>query len=579
MSNFNSFKTAKLDKKRQIIVLRFPMTNSALVEKISSLPNVQAAYERWEVPVSEGVIRKLKSWGFILSVSLQTWKDDMFQQSLKVPKFIEEDKGLKLYDYQKEGVAFIDSKQGRALIADEMGLGKTIQALSWLRVHPEIRPALVVCPSSVKINWSREAKKWIKNAKVSILHGQTPTTIKGNIIIINYEILSYWKQALQAYNFQALIIDEAHYTKNPQAQRTKAIKSLNKNIPNLIALTGTPIENKPIEIYNIVQAISPNIFPNYYSYLYRFCGAKRNQYGGIDATGSSNEKELNRILKNTIMIRRKKSEVLKELPPKITVQVPLEITNQQAYNKAEQEFIRYVKEKYGNVRQVEDELKAFAKKHKIDVDDDASEQELKELADLKIEKVSNAPALAQIESLKQLAIEGKLKEIINWIETFLESGEKLVVFAIHRKVINEITKAFPQALKIDGSVSLKNRQIAIDKFQNNSEAKLLVANIKAGGVGITLTAASNIAVIQFPWSPMVLNQAVDRVHRITQLHQVTTWMLIGENTIEERILKILSEKENIISQVLDGEEFTDKSVFMELIESYKKISKHRRLTE
>lgn len=579
MSNFNSFKTAKLDKKRQIIVLRFPMTNSALVEKISSLPNVQAAYERWEVPVSEGVIRKLKSWGFILSISLQTWKDDMFQQSLKVPKFIEEDKGLKLYDYQKEGVAFIDSKQGRALIADEMGLGKTIQALSWLRVHPEIRPALVVCPSSVKINWSREAKKWIKNAKVSILHGQTPTTIKGNIIIINYEILSYWKQALQAYNFQALIIDEAHYTKNPQAQRTKAIKSLNKNIPNLIALTGTPIENKPIEIYNIVQAISPNIFPNYYSYLYRFCGAKRNQYGGIDATGSSNEKELNRILKNTIMIRRKKSEVLKELPPKITVQVPLEITNQQAYNKAEQEFIRYVKEKYGNVRQVEDELKAFAKKHKIDVDDDASEQELKELADLKIEKVSNAPALAQIESLKQLAIEGKLKEIINWIETFLESGEKLVVFAIHRKVINEITKAFPQALKIDGSVSLKNRQIAIDKFQNNSEAKLLVANIKAGGVGITLTAASNIAVIQFPWSPMVLNQAVDRVHRITQLHQVTTWMLIGENTIEERILKILSEKENIISQVLDGEEFTDKSVFMELIESYKKISKHRRLTE
>lgn len=579
MSNFNSFKTAKLDKKRQIIVLRFPMTNSALVEKISSLPNVQAAYERWEVPVSEGVIRKLKSWGFILSISLQTWKDDMFQQSLKVPKYIEEDKGLKLYDYQKEGVAFIDSKQGRALIADEMGLGKTIQALSWLRVHPEIRPALIVCPSSVKINWSREAKKWIKDAKVKILHGQTPTTIKGNIIIINYEILSYWKQALQAYNFQALIIDEAHYTKNPQAQRTKAIKSLNKGIPNLVALTGTPIENKPIEIYNIVQAINPSIFPNYYSYLYRFCGAKRNQYGGIDTTGSSNEKELNRILKNTIMIRRKKSEVLKELPPKITVQVPLEITNQQAYNKAEQEFIRYVKEKYGNVRQVEDELKAFAKKHKIDVDDDASEQELKELADLKIEKVSNAPVLAQIESLKQLAIEGKLKEIINWIETFLESGEKLVVFAIHRKVINEITKAFPQALKIDGSVSLKNRQIAIDKFQNNSEAKLLVANIKAGGVGITLTAASNIAVIQFPWSPMVLNQAVDRVHRITQLHQVTTWMLIGENTIEERILKILSEKENIISQVLDGEEFTDKSVFMELIESYKKISKHRRLTE
>jgi SNF2 family DNA or RNA helicase len=569
-----SFKTAKLDKNRQMIVLRFPQTNTHLVEKITTLPNVQMSYQFWEVPVSEKVISKLKSWGFELCTSLLRWKDDMFEKQVVTPTYTKEENGSKLYKFQQEGVSFIDNKQGRALIADEMGLGKTVQALNWLHVHPEIRPVLIICPSSVKINWSRETKKWVTDSKVQIIEGETPKKINGNIVIINYEILSYWNQRLRNYHFKAMIIDEAHYIKNPTAKRTKAIKSLNKSIPNVIGLTGTPIENRPVEIYNIIQIINPSIFPNYYSYLHRFCGAKRNKYGGLDKMGSSNEKELNRILRNTIMIRRKKSEVLKELPPKMTVKVPLELTNKTEYKRAELQFIQFVKEKYGNIDdKIEDELKTFAKRYKIDINEEASDEQLKELADLKIEKVSKAPALAKIEALKQLAVEGKLKEIINWMDTFLESGEKLVVFAVHKKVISALMQAFPKALKIDGSVSNKKRQEIMDEFQSNEDSKLIIANIKAGGVGITLTAASNVAIIQFPWSPSVVNQAVDRVHRITQLHQVTAWMLVGEDTIEEKILEILKKKEAIISKAIDGEDYEDTSVFMELIESYKKISK------
>jgi SWI/SNF-related matrix-associated actin-dependent regulator 1 of chromatin subfamily A len=568
-----SFSTARLDKHRQLLILKFPMTNSNLMNKISGLPNAVLCYdETWEVSVSAATIEKLRLWEFEMSKSVLAW--DEYKLESVTPAIIPKQRdGLKLYDYQKQGVSFIESRSGRALVADEMGLGKTVQALSWLALHPEKRPALVICPSSLKINWERETIKWVPDTKVTILSGTTPARVTGNIVIINYEILHHWVNKLKAHNFQCMIIDEAHYIKNPTAQRTKAFKRMNKYIDNVIALTGTPIENRPIELYNIIQAINPMLFPNYYSYMHRFCGATRNIYGGLDKNGATNTKELNEILKRTIMIRRKKADVLKELPEKQIVQVPLQIDNVETYKKAEREFIAFVKQKFGNHsdEDIQKELKQFAKRHKIKTNDDLSDGELHNLAELKLEKVSIAPVLAQIETLKQLAVEGKLAEIINWVETFLESDEKLVVFAIHRKIVDALMNKFPNAVKIDGSVSNSKRQEAVDKFQKDPKTQLMIANIKAGGVGITLTAASNVAIIQLPWSPSVLSQAIDRVHRITQKHQVTAWILIGENTIEEKILKILKVKENIISQVLDGEDYEDKSVIMELIDSYKKI--------
>jgi SWI/SNF-related matrix-associated actin-dependent regulator 1 of chromatin subfamily A len=134
-------------------------------------------------------------------------------------------------------------------------------------------------------------------------------------------------------------------------------------------------------------------------------------------------------------------------------------------------------------------------------------------------------------------------------------------------------KHFPKAVKIDGSVSGVNRQKAVDSFQKDPNVQLMIANIKAGGVGLTLTAASNVAITQLPWSPSVLNQAIDRVHRITQVHQVTAWILVGQNTIEEKILSLLKEKESVVSEVLDGETYQDISVFMSLVNSYRKIKK------
>lgn len=570
-----SFKTAKLDKKRQIIVLNFPSDNVDLLETLLDLGNMEQRYdEKWEIPVSEKVIAKLKKLKFEFCNDLKSWQGATNYAEMPLKMHIPEPKnGYKLYPYQKQGVQFITERKGRALIADEMGLGKTVQALTWLEINPKVRPVLIICPSSLKINWKREAEKWVTNADVTILEGLTPYKFTGNIVIINYDILHNWTKVLKNYGFECMVVDEVHNTKNPAARRTKALKRLNKYVDKIIALSGTPIENKPVELYNIIQIINPDLFPNYYSYLHRFCGAKRNFYGALDTNGATNTMELNRILKKTIMIRRKKVDVLKDLPSKQIVNVPLKITNGSEYQKAEKEFIQFIKERYGS--HIDDnlktELKNFAKRHKIETTDDLSDSEIDSLRDLKVEKVSAAPALAKIESLKQLAAAGKTEEIKNWIETFLESGEKLVVFAIHAKIIAELMQHFPGAVKIDGTVTDKKRQQAVDKFQKDPKTKLLIANMKAGGVGLTLTAASNIAIIQLPWSPSVLNQAIDRVHRITQVKQVTAWILLAENTIEEKILALLKQKENILSEVLDGEPFKDMSILMSLINSYAKI--------
>jgi SWI/SNF-related matrix-associated actin-dependent regulator of chromatin subfamily A-like protein 1 len=554
----------------------FPDNDFSAKKQLQHVPKKHegAAYL---LPLEKRYVKELERLKFEFSNGLKKWINEVrVAESRKVtvkniPKL-----GGTLYPYQLEGVNFIEYKNGRALIADEMGLGKTVQALAWVQLKkPECLPVLVICPSSLKINWERESEKWTTGTDIEVLFGQTPKEIEGNLIIINYDILPYWVEELKRVELSTIISDEVHMIKNNKALRTKAFKRLIKNVPYLIALTGTPIENRPIEIFNILYALDNNIFPNYFVFTKRYCGAKPGAFGW-DVSGSSNSAELNRILTDTVMIRRKKKNVLKELPPKQIAKVTLEINNRLDYQKAEDEFVQYLKDRFQSYstdldEQVKKELRQYAKDHEIEIEDEElSASDLENIKKEKIKNARNAPMFAKIETLKQLAVQGKLKQIIDWIDDFLESDEKLVVFAIHRKVIDLLMKHFPDAVKIDGSVSMKKRQLAVDSFQNNPKVRLLIGNIKAAGVGITLTAASNVAVIQFPWSPGELVQASDRVHRISQTKQVTIWHLVGENTIEEKIIDILVRKEKVINEILDGEFRKDESILSELIKNYRK---------
>ena len=535
------------------------------------------------MPLLHRHIKKLRKLNFELSTELNDWaikREKRIKKERKVK--IEEIENLKgqLYPYQVKGVNFIDAKKGRALIADEMGLGKTVQSLAWLQLRKSSAlPALIVCPSSLKINWKREAEKWMSDIEVVTLNGQTPFSIeaKNDIVIINYDILPYWVKDLQLFSFRSVIADEFHYIKSNSAKRTKAFKRIVKQIPHVIGLTGTPIENRPEEIYNIINVIDPTLFPSWWEFTEQFCGRKRTAFGW-DTSGGTNLLELNQILKESIMIRRKKDEVLKDLPKKRLVSVVMPLTNKKEYQLAENELVMYLRLKYEKLseseidEETEKQLIAYAKEKDINVSNGLTQEVISEITEAKLQSTESAFELIKLKELERLSIQGKMNPIIEWVEEFLLSGEKLVLFAHNRNVIQTLKKRFKNASVVMGGMSDTERQKQIDRFQNEKEVKLFLGNIKAAGVGITLTAASNVAVTQFPWSPSAYNQAVDRVHRITQTKSVTVWNIIGENTVDEKILKILAEKEKMIQETLDGKIADDESSFLSaLVNDYLKI--------
>jgi SWI/SNF-related matrix-associated actin-dependent regulator 1 of chromatin subfamily A len=536
-SNQLTASIAENDYGEKVIKIAFPY-DFDLLAKIRSLPGRKWYPELkvWSTPIHEETLKSLIDWGFELDDSLFAYINKVSHTRTNlVETGVNGLKGIP-YPFQNVGVAHIEINKGRALIADEMGLGKTITAIAWLQLHPELRPAIIICPAFLKLNWEREINKWMPNPNTCILKGTKTHTTREDIIIINYDILYNWYPVLRKRNPKVLITDECHYYKSNNAKRTKAVKMLSKDIPNIIALSGTPIENRPIEIFNAISIINPKLFPNRWHFLQRYCNATYTGFGW-DFSGASHMPELHHILSSTIMIRRKKADVLKDLPDKVRSFIPIELDNGKEYTTAEKDFISWVRKIKGNAA---------------------------------AEKASNAKTFSSIEALKQLAVKGKLKQVKEWISDFLESGKKLVVFATHHFVIDELTKEFGNiSVHVDGRVSLSIRQKAVDLFQNSKEVQLFIGNIDAAGIGITLTAASDVAFLELPWTPGRLSQAEDRCHRIGQKESVNIYYLLANGTIEEKIAKLIDNKRKVLDQVLDGEITDEASLIHELMNEYK----------
>jgi len=517
----------------------------------------------WKIPLTLENLLQLKKYKYRIADSLRNWGNAEYVRR-KTHKTLNFGK-LKdiLYPYQKEGVAFIDRNNGKALIADEMGLGKTLQAITYCSLYPQEKKILVICPASLKLNWAAEFRKWINRTDSEVIGGTKPYMLSTNIIIINYDIINYWQSVLKKYEFDIVILDESHLIKNNAAKRTKAVKAVCKFIPKKIALTGTPIESKPAEIYNSVHLINPTLFPNKWAFLQRYCNPKHNGFGW-DFSGASNIEELHNILTKSVMIRRKKKDVLTDLPDKVYSSIPLVIDNKKAYTEAEHNFINYLKK--GIREKVERQIKEATNETNLQL----IKIDEKELRKVQEKKTENVTILQQIEELKQLAARGKLKSIIRWIEDFLEVNDKLVLFTTHRFMIDALEANFSNiAVKIDGSVANSERHKAVERFQKDRKIKLFLGNIKAAGVGLTLTASSNVAICEFPWTPGELNQAIDRVHRIGQKNTVNVHYLIAVDTIDEKILNLLSKKQHVVDAVIDGKVTENSSLLQDLINSYK----------
>ena len=445
---------------------------------------------------------------------------------------------LKYLPFQKEGISFLEKRKGRAIIGDEPGLGKTIQVLGYIANNPDIKKVLVVCPATLKYNWYNETLKWLpanantvdvlESKKVNLLYKET------RVHIINYDIVSAWKEVLVNHKFDLLVLDEAHYLKNPTAKRTKAIKFLSKKIKKIIPLTGTPAVNRPIELYNAISLVSPTLFPSYFQYAHRYCNAHHNGFGW-DFSGSCREDELHTKLAN-IMIRRKKEDVLEELPDKRYSYIPFKLNKNCEYYKADKDFLNWIKETKGN--------KA-------------------------VKTVSQAIFLTKITYLRKLAVEAVLEDSIAWIKDFLETGEKIIVFAIHKDIISILQNEFKKkCVVVDGSTSLPNRQKAVTDFQNKKKITVFIGNIQAAGVGITLTAASTVVFLELPWTPGELEQASDRCHRIGQKNAVNIYYLLGQDTIEEKLAQVIDSKRKVLSKIIDGKTYDDENTFDTLIKNY-----------
>jgi SWI/SNF-related matrix-associated actin-dependent regulator 1 of chromatin subfamily A len=422
--------------------------------------------------------------------------------------------------FQWEVIRFMEEINLRGFNFSSMGVGKTYTTLGNLALHPELRPAFIVCPASLKVNWRREALMHIGESTV-ILSGEKPTPLTGPwIYVINYDIVSKWLHTILATKPKLLVFDEVQALKNLRAKRTKACKQLAMHTPHVIGLSGTPIANRPQELFSILNIVTPHIHPSWNKYAARYCNAKRKPWG-MDYSGASNLKELHNTIK-PYFIRIKKEDVLKDLPPKQRIILPVELSNRSSYRKAEENFLRW----------------------------------LEDIKPEKMETALRAEALVKLAELRTLVVAGKMSAISEWVDNYLETDKKLIVFMCHTDPLHQIYNEHKKhAVLIDGSVSMGKRDAAVQSFQHDPKCRLFCGNIVAAGTGLTLTAADTTLFGELSYVPSDHAQAEDRNYRIgTTSSSVQCYYAIAENTLEEKVCDMLHKKMKIIDQVLEGKE-------------------------
>lgn len=447
------------------------------------------------------------------------------------------------YPYQREGI-----RQGlewqRLIIGDEPGLGKTLQSIGIVDTA-DAYPCLVICPSSLKINWQREWEKFTDKHAL-VLDNGTRTTWPyllsmrmHHVAIVNYESLRKYfvwdinggRKSFRLKDvvfcphiqlFKSIIIDESHRVKDPSAQQTIFAKGLATGKQWRILLSGTPVVNRPEDLVSQLSIMG-----------------RLNEFGGKGAFLSRygeghNLDELSRQLYDSCLVRREKAKVLTQLPDKTRCDLYVDISNRDEYNLAQDDLAEYLRQ-------------------------------YKECTDWEIRRKMRMEALVRFMTLRSLSAKGKVKQAVDFVKVFLDSGKPLILFCSYHEIVDELCKAFPRAVRVTGRDSMMAKQAAVDSFQSGN-SHLIICSIKAAGVGLTLTAASNVAFVEFPWTYADCCQCEDRAHRIGQRDNVTCYYLIGRGTIDHALYRIIQDKKSIAGQIMasDDDIPTDEMYFNEL---------------
>lgn len=457
------------------------------------------------------------------------------------------------YPYQQEGIAYGLEKK-RLIIGDEPGLGKTLQSIGIVDTAGAY-PCLVICPSSLKINWQREFEKFT-DKKALVLDNATRTTwpylLKMgmfHVAVVNYESLRKYfvwdikggksfrlKDVVfcpQIRMFKSIIIDESHRVKDPSAQQTIFTKGLSVGKEWIILLSGTPVVNRPEDLVAQLSIMGRlQDFGGRVQFMADYCTDPKDK----EAEPAVPLSVLSRQLYANCMIRREKAKVLPQLPDKTRIDLYVDISNAPEYNLAAADLAAYL-------------------------------HEYTECTDWEIRRKMRMEALVRFMTLRQLATLGKIAQAVDFIRTFLDSGKKLIVFCSLHEVVDALVKAFPGAVTVTGRDSAVAKQSAVDAFQNNPETRLIVCSIKAAGVGLTLTASSNVAFVELAWTYADCCQCEDRAHRIGQKDNVTCYYLLGRGTIDQTIYALIHRKKSIAAEIMNSDDDipTDEMYFNELV--------------
>ncbi|NWX25987.1 ZRAB3 endonuclease, partial [Notiomystis cincta] len=449
--------------------------------------------------------------------------------------FLPERLRKKLLPFQEKGIIFALQRSGRCMIADEMGLGKTIQAIAISYFYKNEWPLLIVVPSSLRYPWVDEMEKWIPELSphdISII--QNKTDIGGiatsKVTILGYGLLTSDAQTLvdtlYRQNFKVVVIDESHYMKSRNATRSKILLPVVQKALRAVLLTGTPALGRPEELFMQVEALFPRRFGTWNEYARKYCDARVRFFGKRrqwDCRGASNLGELHQLL-SEIMIRRLKSDVLTQLPPKVRQRIPFDLPQAAAKN-----------------------LNAtFAEWEKLmrSLSSDASESHFSQVMNL-ITRMYKETAIAKAGAVK------------DYIKMMLDNDKlKFLVFAHHLSMLQACTEAVIESkaryIRIDGSVPSAERIHLVNQFQKDPETRVAILSIQAAGQGLTFTAATHVVFAELYWDPGHIKQAEDRAHRIGQCSSVNIHFLIAKGTMDTLMWAMLNRKAKVTGSTLNG---------------------------
>ena len=427
--------------------------------------------------------------------------------------------------YQIDGISFhILNKL--VVNGSQMGLGKTAQALLAVECA-ELFPCLIICPACVKYNWAKEWNKWITGRTTSVIDGKTGNW-EVDVVCINYDMLGKKEgdktvlkfEELASVGWKSIVVDESHRVKNSKSIRSQALVKIAKGCDNIYLLTGTPILNRPNELINqlnIIRRFKP-LFGDWMSFVKKFCNAHKTPFGW-DTSGASNLPELYSILKKNTYFRVETKDVLKSLPERQDTVLNFSINNKKKYKDAVCDLILYLK----NNKSVE-----------------ASE------------RAESAQHLVMLMVLRQLSSVGKIKEVEEWLEDYLESTSRnILVFGTFKETLQHLSTKFKAKL-IDGSTSSKKKQETIDKLSRKD--RILFGNIQSLGTGTDGLQHffDDILILDLPDVPTLIEQAVARVHRDGVKGLVNVYFSVCEETIDKQIWEMLEEKREITEAVNSG---------------------------